>query len=280
MSTTTLGIVVNRHLPQLAKISEAQLLARVANLEAIRTRKALVSLLIGDKIQMAQLEALHATVHSENLTEGMNTKGMTAFALSSSWIPFLVELPPPLHQWLATHSLTEVKEQVINWLAALHAAHCCRFTMWRKLLPEIRQWASMHYSKYVPRQADELVEVWAEQFDRAQDLIGGATPGVLSNPFRDNDRPFLDSADVLASYLFEVRIGYFRKDDWLFIVERSRPKLLKMYKSNLDSGRWAEADIDRQMREIDSDRMNRCEADQGMWQAWKRHFPSVGLVVS
>lgn len=234
-----------------------------------------MSLLIGDKGHMAQLEALHAAVHSKNFT-----KDLTAFDLASSWIPFIVELPPPLHQWLAAHSLAEVRGQVVNWLAALHAAHCCRFTMWRKLLPEIRQWAGAHYSKYVARQADELVEVWADQFDRAQALVGGATTGVLSNPFRGNERPFLDNADVLASYQFAVRIGYFRKDDWLFIVERSRPKLLTMYKDNIKSGRWTEATIDRQLREIDSDRMNRSEADQGMWQAWQRDFPSVKQLTS
>ena len=261
------AIVVNQQLPQLAKLPKAAFLERVANLEAIRTRKVPVSLLLGEKSQLAQLEVLHAAVQA-----GALPRGLPGFQIGDEWIPFVIEMPRPLHQWLASHSLDEVKGQLVNWMAALHASQCSRFKMWRKLLPEIRQWASAHYSPYRVRQADALIEVWEREFNSAQRLVGGATPGVLINPFRNNERPFLEDADVLASYQFDVRVGYFRKDDWLFIVERSLPKLLKLYKDNIASGRWTRETVAKQLREIDSDKMNRVEADPDLWKAWCQHF--------
>ena len=265
------GIVVNRYLPQQAKLSESQFLERVAKLEAIRTQKATVHLLVGEKHQMAQLEELHAAVHSERLTSGLNS-----FSLSPLWVPFILELPLPLHQWLAEHSLAEIRAQVVNWLAALYTSHCRRFQMWRTLLPEIKQWANAHYSKYIPREADELIEVWADEYDAAQALVGG-TRGVLDNPFRGNERPFLDATRVQASIEFVVRVGYFREDDWLCIVERSRSKVRAYYKSNLDDGGWTERTIDQIMRHGTTDNMDRAEAKRDLWQAWNQHFPTAAL---
>ncbi|MDO7854437.1 hypothetical protein [Hymenobacter convexus] len=261
------AIVINHQLLQLAKLSKETFLERVANVEAIRTRPTPISLLLGEKSQMGQLEVLHAAVQT-----GMLPRGMRGFQIGTEWVPFVVEMPRPLHEWLASHSLAEIKGQLVNWMAALHAAHCLRFQMWRTLLPEIRQWAGAHYSPYRVRQADELIAVWEREFDNTQHLVGPVTPGVLMNPFRDNERPFLDNADVLASYQFEVRVGYFRKDDWLFIVERSLPKLLTLYKDNISSGRWTREFVAKQLREIDSDKMDRLEADRGLWQAWRQKF--------
>jgi hypothetical protein len=181
-------------------------------------------------------------------------------------------MPPPLYQWLATHSLEAVKAHLVNWMAALYAAHCRRDAMWRKLLPEIKRWASAYYSPYVARQANELLAEWARQFSQARRFAGGSASGVLENPFADNERPFLDSPKVITSFRFPVRIGYFREDDWLFIVERDRQKLLNFYKSNLDSGVWTPRTIDEQMRNIDSDHLLRSEAKPELWDAWLRHF--------
>ncbi|GAB3585515.1 hypothetical protein [Hymenobacter daeguensis] len=265
------GIVVNRHLPRLAKLSNTQFLDRVANIQAIRRKKSELSLFITDARRMAQLEALHAAVHS-----GKFFANPTDFELSPSWVPFVLKMPEPLHAWLAAYSLPEVKAQVINWMAALYAAHCRRDSMWRKLLPEIKHAAIAHYTPYKAKQADELIEVWSRQYDQARRFVGGKACGVLENPFTDNDRPFLESEEVDTSYRFTLRTGYFREDDWLFVVERNRQKLLKYYQSNLDSGVWTARTIDEQMRAIDSETMHRSEARPELWQAWRAHFSLSG----
>ncbi|MCA8833309.1 hypothetical protein [Hymenobacter pini] len=270
------GILINRQLPQLAKLSNAELWQRVAQVEAIRTTGPLnVSLLIGDKDQFARLQALHTIVRENQWPHSFD-----AFQLSPSWVPFVVEIPPALQQWLANHSWDAIRAQLVNWLGALHAAHCLRFQMWRKLLPEIKQWAAEHYSPYVARQADELIEVWAREYDHAQQLVGGPTEGVLENPFRDNERPFLDKSDVLASYRFSIRVGYFRADDWLCIVERSRSKVRAYYKSNLESGAWTERTIDQLMQHATTDNMHRSEADAELWQQWRQHFMPDAMLLS
>ncbi|UOQ83308.1 hypothetical protein [Hymenobacter sp. 5414T-23] len=265
------GIVVNRQLPQLAKLSKTQFLDRVANIQAIRRKKSAISLFISDARGMAQLEALHEAVH----TEKFFTKP-TDFELSPSWIPFVLAMPEPLRAWLAAYSLDEIKAQVVNWMGALYAAHCRRDSMWRKLLPEIKHAAMAYYSPYRPKQADELIEVWNRQFEQARCFVGGQACGVLENPFADNERPFLDSEEVDQSYRFTVRTGYFREDDWLFVVERDRQKLLKFYKSNIEHGVWTARTIDEQMRNIDSETMNRSEARPEIWQAWHHYFSLSG----
>jgi len=260
-------LLINQQLPQLARLSKATFLERVANVEAIRTREVPMSLLIEEKGQMGQLEVLHAAVQS-----GILPIGLPGFQIGAQWVPFVVEMPQPLLRWLAAHSLEDVKGQVVNWMAALHTAHCLRFQMWSKLSPEIRRWASTHYTKYNVRQADALIDVWAREFDSTQHQVGGATPGVLVNPFRDNERPFLDSPEVKASYQFNVRVSYFRKDDWLSIVVRSRAKYRTLFKDSFDSGHWTEAHLDKQLREAASDNMIRVESDRRLWEAWLERF--------
>ena len=260
-------LLINQQLPQLAGLTKATFLERVANVEAIRTREVPVSLLLEEKSQMGQLEVLHAAVQTGSLPIGL-----PGFYINAQWVPFVVEIPVPLFHWLARHSLDEVKGQVVNWMAALHAAHCQRFQMWRKLSPEIRRWAGAHYTKYNVRQADALIDVWAREFDSTQHRVGGATPGVLVNPFWENERPFLDKPEVLASYRFTVRVSYFRKDDWLSIVVRSRARFRRLYQEALDSGEWTEAYFDQQFQARAVDKMNRIEADRQLWQAWRERF--------
>ena len=261
------ALLINHQLPQLAKLTKATFLERVANVEALRTREVPLSLLIEEKGQMGQLEVLHAAVQS-----GILPVGMPGFQINAQWVPFVVELPQPLRRWLAAHSLEEVKGQVVNWMAALHAAHCLRFQMWKKLAPEIRDWAAAHYTQYNVRQADALIDVWAREFDSTQHRVGGATPGVLVNPFWDNERPFLDNPEVKASYQFTVRVSYFRKDDWLSIVVRSRARYRTLFKEAFASGQWTEAHLDRQLRDAARDNMIRVESDRGLWEAWRERF--------
>lgn len=265
------ALLINQQLHQLARLSKATFLERVANIEAIRTREVPVSLLLEEKSQMRQLEVLHAAVQT-----GILPIGMPGFHINAEWVPFVVEMPRPLHRWLAVHPLNDVKGQLVYWMAALHAAHCLRSQMWRKLSPEINHLAGTHYTKYSERQADALIDVWAREFDSKQYLFG-STPGVLVNPFQDNERPFLEKPEVRASYQFTVRVGYFRKDNWLSIILRSRARFRRLYKEALDSGQWTEAYFEQQFQAAAVDKMDRIEADRGLWQAWRERFTATGL---
>ena len=192
-------------------------------------------------------------------------------------MPFVLELPRPLHRWLSSRTWTEVQAQVLNWMAALYAAHCCRFRVWARVLPEVKRLARAHYTSYSPRQTAELTSVWAAEYDHVVAQSGDLPTGVLSNPFTDNERPYLDSAAVQASYRFPVRAGYFTEEDWLFIVERSRPKLLKRFKGNLDCGVWTPHDLDRQMRDAETDKLYRAESTPELWQGWQQAFDTLTM---
>lgn len=260
--------VANRNVPKVARLSPQTLLDRVRNVEQIRTRQSVtVSLFLTNADRMGQLTGLHAAVQT-----GTFDAHLAGFQLARSWVPFVLELPTPLYQWLSSRSLEEVRAQVLNWLAALYAAHCCRFQLWARVLPEVKRLARARYTPYVPQQAEALTDVWAAEYDRAVAQDGGLPMGILSNPFTDNERPYLDAPQVQAGYRFPVRVGYFSEEDWLFIVERSRPKLIKRFRGNLDCGAWTLRDIDQQMRSAETDKLNRAESIPELWQGWQQVF--------
>ena len=264
--------VANREVPRLACLSAVA--DRVRHVEQIRTRKEVtISLFLTNADRMAQIEALHAAVQRE-----LFDAKLPGFQFSRSWVPFVLELPQPLHQWLCSRPLEQARVQVINWMAALYAAHCCRFRMWSRVLPEVKRLARERYTPYNPHRADELTHIWTAEYDRAVALDGGLPTGILTNPFKDNERPYLDNALIQASYRFRVRAGYFTEEDWLFIVERSRPKLLKRFKGDLDYGARTLRDIDRQMRDAETDKLNRAEATSELWQGWQRAFSPLTVV--
>jgi len=265
------GIVVNRALPSLARLNTPVLLERLAAIEGIRrTDWQILNLLIPDKAAYVQLEQLHQAVHAQLLTAKLAPD-----TLSPRWVPFVVQLDAPLHQWFVQHSFEQVRAQLINWLAALHAANCRRSAVWAKLGPEVRAWSAAHYSRYRIRLSEELLPVWAEEYERALALVGRPPVGVLENPFRVEERPLLDDAQVRASYRFRFQVGYFREDDWLFVVERSLPKLCHYYRDNLASGQMTRAGLADRIANIHTDKMQRSEADQALWQAWKHAFTSL-----
>lgn len=263
----TPGIIVNRHLLKLARLSEAALLKRVAAVRQIRTRQMTADLFIDTAQQLKQLEQLHAAVHLEAFSAQL-----PGFNLAKSTVPFILTLPEPLHYWLAAHSLEEVKAQVANWMAALYASHTRRDKVWSKWRPDIRQLATAHYSPYVARQANQLIEVWTREYDQAQLRDGSSTAEVLRNPFRDNERPFLDQEDVRRSFQFEIRIGYFRRDDWVCIVERSLPKLIKLFPTRSLATNQAE------LKWSETDTLQRVESTPELWEAWLRTFSTVNPV--
>lgn len=92
-------IVVNRQLTKLAELSEQALLQRVASVAQIRTRSRSISLFISSAKRLRHLQELHQAVRVEQFTHRL-----AGFDMSSSWVPFLLELPAPLHAWLEMHS--------------------------------------------------------------------------------------------------------------------------------------------------------------------------------
>ena len=265
------GIVVNRLIIKLAKLSEQEMLQRVARVEQIRTRPATISLFISSAKRLAQLKELHAAVQSEQFTSGL-----AGFEMSPSWVPFLLELPTPLYAWLKANSWDGIEAQVVNWMAVLYAANCRRDDMLAKLRPAIKQLALARYSPFDPRRAEELVARWAAEYDRKrQQMTSACQADVLHNPFADTEWPFLDNAAVRASFRFEVRVGYFTEEDWLFIVARDKQKIHKRFPE------WSAWKVASELKRAEADTLDRTTAEPTMWQAWLRNFsPAESILAS
>lgn len=264
------GIVLNRLVTKLAKLSEQELLHRVARVEQIRTRSATISLFISSAKRLTQLKELHAAVQSEQLTAGL-----AGFEMSPSWVPFLLELPAPLYTWLKANSWDAIEAQVVNWMAVLYAANCRRDDMLAKLRPTIKQLA-LRYSPFDPRRAEELLARWAAEYDHArQQMTSTYQADVLRNPFAGTEWPFLDNAAVRASFRFEVRVGYFTEEDWLFIVARDKQKIHKRFPE------WSAWEVTSELKRAEADTLDRTTAEPAMWQAWLRNFsPAENLLAS
>lgn len=58
-----------------------------------------------------------------------------------------------------------------------------------------------------------------------------------------------------GSYWFAVRVGYFTEGNWLCVAEPSRAKAWVRYRDIL--------------RDAETDKLNRSEARQDSWQAWR-----------
>lgn len=265
------GIVVNRLLTKLAELSEQAILQRVASVEQIRTRSVTISLFISSAKRLRQLQELHKAVWTEQVTSGL-----AGFGMSPSWVPFLLELPTPLHAWLKMHSWDEIEAQIVNWMAGLYAANYRRDDMLDKLKPTVKQLALSQYSPFNPRRAEELVAQWAAEYDRErQRLTKHEQVNVLRNPFAGTEWPFLDNAEVLASFRFEVRVGYFTEEDWLFIVARDKQKIHKLFPE------WSAWKIASELEWSETDTLARSSAEPAMWQTWLRNFsPAESLLTS
>lgn len=264
------GIVVNRLITKLAKLSEQDILQRVARVEQIRTRSATISLFISSAKRLRQLKELHTAVQSEQFTSGL-----TEFEISPSWVPFLLELPAPLYAWLKANSWDGIEAQVVNWMAVLYAANCRRDDMLAKLKPVIKQLALTYYSPFDPRRAEDLVARWAAEYDHErQRLTSTWQTDVLRNPFTGTEWPFLDNAAVLASFRFEVRVGYFTEEDWLFIVARDKQKIHKRFPE------WSAWKVASELKRSEADTLDRTLSDPAMWQAWLRNFSPIESLVA
>jgi hypothetical protein len=263
------GIVVNRLITKLAKLSEQDVLQRVASVEQIRTRSVTVSLFISSTKRLKQLKELHAAVRSAQFTAGL-----AGFDMSSSWVPFLLELPAPLYAWLNANSWDDIEAQVLNWMAVLYAANCRRDDMLTKLKPAIKQLALAHYSPFDPRRAEDLVAQWATEYDNTrQQLTSPGRTDVLRNPFAGTEWPFLEDAAVLTSFRFKVRVGYFTEEDWLFIVDRNKQKVHKRFPD------WSAWKVASELKRAETDTMDYTLAEPAMWQAWLRNFtPTESLL--
>lgn len=262
LAMETSGIVVNRLIPKLAKLSESEILQRVARVEQIRTRTVTISLFISSAQRLEQLQELHAAVRA-----GQFTSSLAGFTMSPNWVPFLLELPAPLHAWLKANSWDDIEAQVMNWMAGLYAANCRRDDMLTKLKLAIKQRALAHYSPFDPRRAEDLVARWAAEYDQQrQQLTSTWQADVLRNPFTGIEWPFLDDAAVLASFRFEVRMGYFTDIDWAFIVVRDKQKIHKLFPE------WSAGKIASELKRSETDNLDRNLGQPDMWQAWLQHF--------
>lgn len=265
MAMETSGIVVNRLISKIAKLSELEILQRVARVEQIRTRTAKISLFINSVQRLKQLQELHAAVRV-----GQFTSSLAGFTMSPNWVPFLLELPAPLHAWLKANSWDNIEAQIINWMAVLYAANCRRDDMWAKFKPVIKQRALAHYSPFDPRRAEALVARWAAEYDHEQQRLTSTWQAdVLRNPFAGTEWPFLNDAAVLSSFRFEVRLGYFTDVDWAFIVVRDRQIVHKLFPE------WSAGKIISELKRSETDNLNRNLGQPDMWQAWLQHFSPV-----
>ncbi len=271
LTMETSGIVVNRLIPKLAKLSESEILQRVALVEQIRTKPLTFSLFISSAQRLKQLQELHAAVRA-----GQFTSSLAGFNMSPNWVPFLLELPAPLHAWLKANSWDDIEAQVISWMAGLYAANCRRDDMLAKLKPAIKQRALANYSPFDPRRAEDLVAQWAAEYNQEQQQLTSTwSADVLRNPFAGTEWPFLDNAAVLASFRFEVHLGYFTDVDWAFIVVRDKQKIHKLFPE------WSAGKIASELKRSETDNLDRNLGQPAMWQAWLQHFSSAeSLVIS
>ena len=253
--------VINRQLATLAGLREATFRARVARVQAIRSRNPVeLNLWLRTPKCLQFLTRVHTAVHTDTFDAEL-----TELGLSPSQVPVVLALPAPLWHWLRAHSLDQVLALVTNCMAALYAANYGHYELLPAWKPLIKELAASRYTPFDPGNVDALTPMWAAEYAREQQrLTHGPPADVLTNPFTLPDGPSLREPAMGGNFCFSLRVGYFSEEDWLAIVVRDITKLKQRFPTK------SEAQLEALLEQAATTDLVCAESFSDLWQGWKR----------
>jgi hypothetical protein len=255
--------LTNHHIARAAKLSEQELMERVANVRTIRAKEVPVYLSIADASKMALIQGLHTAIHTGEYQFDQSPLAPTDHIFS-------IELPTRFHQWLQQNTWKSIYGQLINWMAAECGVRKARRKVWVQIQKEVTTVARMRYSKHGD------FPTWAEEYEQArQTFTTGDWSDILRNPFVELNDQIEQEEAMRSSVVFNTRFGYFNSGDWLSVVTRDQKQWLKENEVNLALGNKTLAAFNREKAAGKIDTMNRAESYAPLWQAWQESMPHL-----
>lgn len=291
--------LINPNIHQEAKLKKEKFLDRIKNVQQIRTSNLERNFLPSEDIEWEILEELHKAINTGIFNFGINYK---IFALEIdkelydwfknndlqtiqkqviNWIAAVYLSRPNLQEYLDDYIyapiLTEAKQVIQKYYSP-------SFSDKYKLLDETVEMFESAFNGEKDKEKYKTYEAFqeghSEEIDnlyKAKDneyvnaslgYINCLPPKFLKNPIAKSDVVLFDDYGLRYSPLIRIRIAYFTETDWIFIVERDLQKAKQLYKSEIDRDIRKTTDIERMMKDAETDSLDRTESDKTIYNNW------------
>lgn len=254
-----LVVVCNTNIHSTAAKTRRDFLKKVESVKAIRSVFSSIGFHFDEAHKMNELEQIHDIV---------NNGFFGVDELFSYAHVFSIGIPCNLFKWLKNTSKATMYKQILNWHAAYCAFNGFEFAddcgMDPLILEEIKKISDIYY----PESARRLWDIkaidnlddkeWGDGRTAGIDFYhsvsekytGAHPPSFLISPYR---RPYSTVEDnkgwnVDERERFSIVVSFFRKDDWIQIIENGSDNTL-----------------------------HRSESSESMWSKWKHTFTNYDL---
>jgi hypothetical protein len=293
-------VLINQYLHQEAKLKKDQFLDRLKNVQQIRTGFLERNFLPGEAIEWEILEELHKAINSGVFRFGIKGYRIFAFEVKKNlydwfrnndlqtiqkqvinWIAAVYLSRPYFQKYLDDYIYPPVLEEVKRVISVHYSKD---FTEKYKLLSlavetfnatfdghpneiKIREYES--FQNEHAGDIDRLFSAKESEYENASfGYINCLPPVFLQNPFVIRETVKFDDYGLKHSPLIKIKIAYFTGTDWLFIVERNMQKARELYSREIERGHMKISELEKLMKDAESDSMNRSEADKTIWNNW------------
>lgn len=292
--------LINPNIHQEAKLKKDKFLERIRNVQQIRTCDLERNFLPSEDIEWEILEELHKAINTGVFNFGITNYKIFAFEIDK-------ELYDWFHNNdLKTIQKQVINQIAAVYLSRPDMQEYLDDYIYAPILSEVKNVIRKHYSSDFANKyqlISENVELFESAFDGQKDKTKYSTyesfqenhskeidklycerdeeynkaslsyincfpPKFLRNPIKEHNVLLFDKYGLKYSPLIRIRIAYFTKTDWVYIVERDLQKAKDIHKHELDKMTLSVTDIEKMMKDAESDTLNRIESDKEIWNNW------------
>lgn len=276
-------VLVNTSIHNKAKLSKEKFLGRVAKIEGLRTRISHISLFIREEENDYHLTDLWRLI----------SEGDFRLRNFPDYVLFVVVLENKFFNWFRNSKIELIKKQICNWVSAtclvnpnskdeiLHSLYEpyrneTEYIIKNFYSPDFEEKYS--YKRFDPNENDvqqqrQLILDRNSEYNSASlKYLNCPPPKELPNPFEkyNSIRSYRDLGSAFPK--IPIQGSYIRDDDWLAIVERDMEKLKEYYGVDSGNSQFSIKDLERMLKNGETDTMMRVESQKEPWKIWKAEF--------
>lgn len=292
--------LINPNIHQEAKLKKDKFLERIKNVQQIRTYNLERNFLVGEDIEWEILEELHTAINTGIFNFGLTNYKIFAFEIDKelydwflnndlqtiqkqviNWIAAVYLSRPDIQEYLDNYIYGPILSEVKNVIRKHYSSDFAK--KYHLIREAVKLFESAFdgqkdktkyntYKSFQEKHSEEIEKLYIErdgEYNRASlSYINCLPPNFLKNPIKNHDVLLFDKYGLKYSPQIRFRIAYFTKEDWVFIVERDLQKAKNLHKHELDKMIMSITDIERMMKDAESDSLDRTESDIEIWNNW------------
>ncbi|HMZ93430.1 MAG: GIY-YIG nuclease family protein [Chitinophagales bacterium] len=292
--------LINPYIHQEAKLKKDKFLDRIKNVQQIRACYLERNFLPGEDIEWEILEELHKAINTGMFSFGISNYKIFAFEINKelydwfknndlktiqkqviNWIAAAYLSRPDMQEYLDEYIYSPILSEVKNVICKHYTNDFAKKYNLQKQVFKLFELASdgqkdkVKSNTYESSQEeyfeenDKLYSEKEKEYNMASlSYINCLPPKFLMNPLKESNALLFDDFGLKNSPFIRIRIAYFTKSDWIFIIERDLQKAKELFKHELDRGHLTIDEIKRILKDAESDTLSRSESDREIWNNW------------